>query len=88
MILNNVDDEHISSYGLDKTQLAKLLNLATCNNAFTFDSKIYNQIDGVVMGSPLAPVFADVLMGFNEKLWKIGCQNVLYLLNHFITGDM
>ena len=30
-------------------------------------SKFYNQIDGVAMGSPLAPVLANILMGFHES---------------------
>ena len=85
IITSNIEDEHISSYGLEKSQLSKLLNLATCNNAFTFNGKLYNQVDGVAMGSPLGPVFADVFMGFNESF---GCQNVLYLLSLFIIVDM
>ena len=32
-----------------------------------FNSKFYNQIDGVAMGSPLAPVLADIFMGFYES---------------------
>ena len=31
---------------------------ATSHNHFIFNSKFYNQIDGVAMGSPLAPVLA------------------------------
>ena len=31
---------------------------------FIFNSKFYNQIDGVAMGSPLAPVLANNLHGF------------------------
>ena len=73
IICNNIDVEYISSFGLDKSNLSKLLNLATCNNAFTFDGKLYNQVDGVAMGSPLGPVFADVFMGFNEKVWLSEC---------------
>ena len=29
----------------------------------------YNQIDGVAMGSPLAPVVANIFMGFYESKW-------------------
>ena len=36
---------------------------------FIFNSKFYNQIDGVAMGSPLAPVLANIFMGFHESKW-------------------
>ena len=36
---------------------------------FIFNSKIYNQIDGVVMNVPLAPVLANIFMGFYESKW-------------------
>ena len=29
----------------------------------------YNQIDGIAMGSPLAPVLANICMGFHESKW-------------------
>ena len=34
-----------------------------------FRGKFYNQIDGVAMGSPLAPVLANNFMGFYESKW-------------------
>ena len=34
---------------------------------FIFNSKFYNQINGVAMGSPLAPVLAKIFMGFHES---------------------
>ena len=36
---------------------------------FIFNSKFYNRIDGVAMGSPLAPVFAKTSMDFYESKW-------------------
>ena len=36
---------------------------------FIFNSKSYNQIDGVAMGSPLAPVLTNIFMGFYESKW-------------------
>ena len=35
----------------------------------SFKGKFYNQIDGVAMGSPLAPVLANIFMGFYESKW-------------------
>ena len=34
-----------------------------------FRGKFYNQIDGVAMSSPLAPVLANIFMGFHESKW-------------------
>ena len=36
---------------------------------FIFNNKIYNQIDGVSMGPPLAPILANLFMGYHEKDW-------------------
>ena len=36
---------------------------------FIFNSKFYNQIDGVAMGFPLAPVLANIFMGFYKSKW-------------------
>ena len=59
IILNNLEEDHVSSFGLEKSDLTKLLDLAACNCVFTFEDKLYKQIDGVGMGSSLGPVYAD-----------------------------
>ena len=41
---------------LSKTDLTNLASFATSQTNFLFNRKMYNQIDGVPMGSPLAPV--------------------------------
>ena len=46
-----------------------MFKFATCETHFLFNGKFYDQIDGVAMGSPLAPVLANLFMGHNEKLW-------------------
>ena len=45
----------------------ELFLFATSQTHLTFNSKFYNQIDGVTMGSPLAPVLANIFMGFHES---------------------
>ena len=45
----------------------ELFLFATSKTHFMFNSKLYNQIDGVTMGCPLAPVFATIFMGFHES---------------------
>ena len=39
-----------------------LLELCTKDMHFAFDGKIYRQVDGVAMGSPLGPVIANIFM--------------------------
>ena len=52
-----------------KKELKKLFLFATSQINFILNSKIYNQTDGVVMGSPAAPVLANFFMGFYESKW-------------------
>ena len=57
------------NFKISSDGLTKLLKFATCQTHFLFNGKFYDQIDGVAMGSPLAPVLANLFMGHNEKLW-------------------
>ena len=47
---------------LEKEELTKLLEVATTNQLFQFDGQLYEQSDGVAMGSPLGPLMANVFM--------------------------
>ena len=40
---------------------------STSQTYFVFNRKFYNQIDGVAMGSPLAPVLANIFIRFYES---------------------
>jgi len=42
--------------------MKKLLDIATSDTHFSFDGKYYRQHNGVAMGSPLAPLLADIFM--------------------------
>ena len=50
------------SLNLSKTDLIDLLRAATKNQLFQFDGALYEQTDGVAMGSPLGPLLANVFM--------------------------
>ena len=54
---------------ITKAELTKLFHFATAETHFLFEGNIYDQIDGVAMGSPLAPVLANLFMGHHEKKW-------------------
>ena len=53
----------------NKEERRKLFTLATAQSHFLFNGEFFDQIDGVAMGSPLAPVLANLFMGHHEKLW-------------------
>ena len=54
---------------ITRKELKKLFLSATSQTHFIFKSKFFNQIDGVAMGSPLAPVPANIFMSFHESKW-------------------
>ena len=60
---------HNPNLDITKKELKRLFLFATSQIHFIFNSKFYNQIDGVAMGSPLAPVLANIFMGFYESKW-------------------
>ena len=60
---------HNPNLNITRKELKKLLLFATSKTHFIFNNKFYNQIDGVAMGSPLAPVLANIFMGFHESKW-------------------
>lgn len=47
---------------IGKDDLTELLNLATKDQLFQFNGSLYEQIDGVAMGSPLGPLMANAFM--------------------------
>ena len=68
LAVNTIIDMN-SNLKLSKLQLKQLFNFATSHTHFLFNGCFYDQIDGVAMGSPLAPILAigQFLYG---SLWK------------------
>ena len=60
---------HNPNLSITRKELKKLFLFATSQTHFIFNGKFYNQIDGVAMGSPLAPVLANLSMGFYDSKW-------------------
>ena len=59
------------------------LELILKSTYFTFNDKIYHQIDGTPMGSPVSPIFAETVMrDLEEQCWK------RYLSNHVFIAVM
>ncbi|CAM4855531.1 unnamed protein product [Rotaria socialis] len=62
----------------NRTQFKKLLEFAVCEVPFRFLNNTYIQQDGVAMGSPLAPILADIFISKLElKLNKFSINKPL-----------
>ena len=53
---------------LNKLDLIDLLRAATKDQLFTFNDQLYEQTDGVAMGSPLGPLLANAFMCSIEEI--------------------
>ena len=51
---------------ISRTNLKKMILYASKESHFLLDGKIYDQIDGVSMGSPLRPILANIFMCYLE----------------------
>ena len=70
---------------LEKSELVELLNLAVKHQLFQIDGKLYEQVDGVAMGSPLGPLMANTFMcSLVEKLVE---RNQMPSLYHRFVDD-
>ncbi len=47
---------------LDHHDMKTLLDMATSDTHFLFNTKLYRHFNGVSMGSPMAPIIADIFM--------------------------
>ena len=67
LILEKVYNRKLVKTKLKKSELKELLEVCTKELHFSFNEKIYQQTDGVCMGSPLGPVLANVFMVHLEE---------------------
>ena len=54
---------------ITQSELKHIFKIATSHTRFIFNGTYYDQIDGVAMGTPLAPVLANLFMGYHGKRW-------------------
>ena len=66
--INLIFNDH-PNLKITRKKLKKLFLFATSQTHFIFNSTFYDQIDGVAIGFPLAPVLANIFMGFHEPKW-------------------
>ena len=61
--------------GLTKIEFKELLSLATKESYFIFTEKVYQQVDGVAMGSPLGSILTNAFLVYFEKNWLQNCSS-------------
>ena len=59
--------------GITKDYFHDLLTICMSESLVLFDGEYYKQIDGVAMGSPLGPTFANIFLCFYEQIWLENC---------------
>ncbi|CAF1424651.1 unnamed protein product [Adineta steineri] len=67
IILTNLYETRTTPPTIKRDDMEQLLIFATKRTHFLFDGQIYDQIDGVSMGSPLAPLLAEIFLQDFEK---------------------
>ena len=73
---------------LSKSDLRSLFTVTTAQTHFLFKGSFYDQIDGVAMGSPLAPVLANLFIGHHENLWLENFQGSEILFYRRYADDL
>lgn len=67
IILDRIYDQNIITTNLKKRTLQKLIFDSCAETPFSFNGKLYEQNDGVSMGSSLGPVLANIILTELEK---------------------
>ena len=55
------------SMNITKPQLKKTFVFATSQTHFLFNNEVYDQTDGVAIGSPLGPALSNLFTGYHEN---------------------
>ena len=73
LIIDKTTSSLLDSFGLVKTTYTKLLDLAAHHSVFTYNNTLYTQVDGIGMGSPLGPCYANTFLCHHEQAWLNDC---------------
>ena len=71
--VNKLFSESTTFMNFTRKLFTELLSLAVKSTFFVFDNRYYEQIEGLGMGLPLGPSFANIFMCFHEKEWLNDC---------------
>ena len=69
---------------LKEKSFKKLIHKVTTGVEFSFNETMYQQIDGVAIGSPLGPVLANPFVGYQEQRLKITSDADLLLYRRYV----
>ena len=87
IILRRIYTNHELTTSFTKKEMKELLLLCTKNAHFTFNGQIYIQVDGVAMGSSLAPLLADILMIELERSLIPNLQKITFW-RHYVNDTI
>ena len=73
IIINKAFNNATLFHDFSLTDFRKLLDYSVKDTHFLFNSRYYKQKDGVSMGSPLGPFFANIFLEFHEGTWLSNC---------------
>ena len=73
--VNDLFSNNFYSGKLSRKDLYDLLKIATPESSFIFDDKLYKQIDGVAMDSPLGSTLANAFLCHYERTWLNKCPS-------------
>ena len=59
--------------GFSRTEFETLLRYSCQDNYFFFNSQLYRQINGLSMGSSIAPILANIFLCHHEQGWLDNC---------------
>ena len=75
IIINRAFNNAMLFHGFSVTNFRTLLDFAVKDSHFIFNNVYYQQKDGVAMGSPLGPFFANIFLDFHENTWLSNCPH-------------
>ena len=82
------DNNNSNAIPFEKSVFCQLMFMAK-QGLFMYNDKLYKQIDGVTMGSPLGPTLADFFLGCQEeKIFEHNCNVVPKLYLRYIYGGL
>ena len=89
-ILKRIYNDKRITTSISKRTLKKLLLDACTKTPFSFNDQLYQQIDGICMGSPLGPTLADILMtAFEEEIVKpLISSNIIKFYSRYVDDTL